>query len=89
MAKLKLKTTMVRLDPTDYRLLGKLADTLSRAESRRVTASELIRQAIREYVARQTAPAPEGQRYVVVQQTTPPEVRQYVVKQHTKKGRKP
>lgn len=53
MLKLKLKTTMVHLDPTDYRRLGKLANVLSKRESRRVTTSELIRRSIREYLERQ------------------------------------
>ena len=53
MATLKLKTTMVHLDPTDYKHLGKLAGVLSKRESRRVTASELIRRAIREFLERQ------------------------------------
>lgn len=53
MVKLKLKTTMVHLDPTDYRRLRKLADAVSKRESRRVTASELIRRAIREFLDRQ------------------------------------
>jgi predicted transcriptional regulator len=50
---LKLKMTQVYLDPGDAKRLKRLAENLSRAESRRVTASELIRRAIREFLARQ------------------------------------
>lgn len=50
---LKLKRTLVHLDPTDQRRLSRLAATLRKRESRRVTVSELIRRAIREFLAKQ------------------------------------
>ncbi len=50
---LKFKITQVYLDPTDYKRLIRLAEGLSKKETRRVTASELIRKAIREFLAQQ------------------------------------
>ena len=50
---LKLKTTQIYLDPTDARRLKQVAARLSKTESRRVTMSELIRRAIREFLTRQ------------------------------------
>jgi len=50
---MKLKMTHVYLDPTDAKRLKRLAETMSRAETRRVTASELLRKAVREFLARQ------------------------------------
>lgn len=50
---LKLKMTQVYLDPTDAKRLKRLAETITKTESRRVTVSELIRRAIREFLAKQ------------------------------------
>jgi predicted transcriptional regulator len=49
-----LKSTQVYLDPTDYKRLSRLAVILRKQETHRVTVSELIRRAIREYLDRQT-----------------------------------
>lgn len=48
-----LKSTQVYLDPTDYKRLSRLAVTMRKKESRRVMVSELIRLAIREFLAKQ------------------------------------
>ena len=50
---LKLKRTMVHLDDADVKRLKRLAGQTSKSESRRVTFSELIRRAIREFLERQ------------------------------------
>jgi|GEM_PF-782266 hypothetical protein len=50
---LKLKRTLVHLNPTDQRRLSRIAATMTKQESRRVTVSELIRRAIREFLAKQ------------------------------------
>ncbi len=49
---LNLKRTMVHLDEADVKRLKRLAGQTSKKESRRVTFSELIRRAIREYLER-------------------------------------
>jgi predicted transcriptional regulator len=50
---MNLKTTTVHLDPADYKRLAKVAGAISEKENRRVTTSELIRRAIREFLERQ------------------------------------
>jgi len=50
---LKLKRTLVHLNTTDQRRLSRIAATMTKQESRRVTVSELIRRAIREFLAKQ------------------------------------
>ncbi len=50
---LKLKRSLIHLDPLDSRRLARLAGALSKSESRRVTVSELIRRAIREFLTKQ------------------------------------
>jgi len=49
---MKLRRTLSHLDPADLERLKRLAARTSKAESRRVTFSELIRRAIREYLER-------------------------------------
>ncbi len=51
---LKLKTTQIYLDAGDMKRLKSMAEALTNAESRRVTVSELVRRAIREFLARQS-----------------------------------
>ncbi len=50
---LKLRRTLSHLDPADLKRLKQLAARMSKAEQRRVTFSELIRRAIREFLERQ------------------------------------
>jgi hypothetical protein len=52
-AMLKLKRTLVHLNPTDQRRLSRIAATMTKQESRRVSVSELVRRAIREFLAKQ------------------------------------
>jgi len=49
---LTLKRTLSHLDLADLKRLKRLAARISKAENRRVTFSELIRRAIREYLER-------------------------------------
>jgi RecA-family ATPase len=49
----RLKRTLIHLDPADTRRLRRLADIRGKNENRRVTVSELVRRAIREFLARQ------------------------------------
>jgi hypothetical protein len=50
---LKLKKTLIHLDPTDYKRLHRMAATLSKTETRKVTASELVRRAVRDFLEKQ------------------------------------
>ncbi len=50
---MKLTRTLMHLDSTEMKTLKRLAQRLTKAESRRVTVSELVRRAIREFLARQ------------------------------------
>ncbi|MGD0266050.1 MAG: hypothetical protein ABSD47_14005 [Candidatus Methylomirabilota bacterium] len=50
---LTLRRTMIHLDPADVKRVKRLAARISKAENRRVTFSELVRRAIREFLAKQ------------------------------------
>ena len=49
---MKLIRTLIHLDPNETKALKRLAQRMGKAESRRVTVSELVRRAIREYLER-------------------------------------
>lgn len=49
---LTLKRTLIHLDPADLKRVKRIAARISKAENRRVTFSELIRRAVREYLER-------------------------------------